>query len=133
MNEDGTLACVYDKQADRHVLADRGNQIRVYVDKPREWDAWDVEEGYWRQGEEVTASSALEVVEAGPHRAAIRVVRQFRDSKIVQSVRLWANSARIDFKTDIDWHEKLCRPSSASGSGYTGERRSVTPSSLPKA
>jgi alpha-mannosidase len=106
MNEDGTLACVYDKEADRHVLADRGNQIRVYVDKPREWDAWDVEEGYWRQGEEVTASSALEVVEAGPHRAAIRVVRQFRDSKIVQSVRLWANSARIDFKTDIDWHDR---------------------------
>jgi alpha-mannosidase len=106
MEDDGTLACVYDKQADRHVLADRGNQIRAYVDKPREWDAWDVEEGYWRQGEEITATSALEVVEAGPHRAAIRVVRRFRDSKIVQSVRLWANSARIDFKTDIDWHER---------------------------
>ena len=106
LNEDGTLACVYDKQADREVLADRGNQIRAYVDKPREWDAWDVEEGYWRQGEEVTATSALEVVEAGPHRAAVRVIRQFRDSRIVQSVRLWANSARIDFKTDIDWHDR---------------------------
>jgi alpha-mannosidase len=106
INEDGTLARVYDKQADREVLADRGNQIRAYVDKPREWDAWDVEEGYWRQGEEVTATSALEVVEAGPHRAAVRVIRQFRDSRIVQSVRLWANSARIDFKTDIDWHDR---------------------------
>jgi alpha-mannosidase len=106
LNDDGTLARVYDKQADREVLADRGNQIRAYVDKPREWDAWDVEEGYWRQGEEVTATSALAVVEAGPHRAAIRVVRQFRDSQIVQSVRLWANSARIDFRTDIDWHDR---------------------------
>jgi alpha-mannosidase len=106
MHEDGTLASVYDKQADREVLADRGNQIWAYVDKPRDWDAWDVEEDYWRQGEEVTATSALEVVEAGPHRAAIRVVRRFRDSEIVQTVRLWANSARLDFKTDIDWHDR---------------------------
>jgi alpha-mannosidase len=105
LNDDGTLACVYDKQADREVLADRGNQIRAYVDKPREWDAWDVEEGYWRQSEEVTATS-LGVVENGPHRAAIRVVRRFRDSEIVQTVRLWANSARLDFKTDIDWHDR---------------------------
>jgi alpha-mannosidase len=105
MNEDGTLARVYDKQADREVLAGRGNQIRAYVDKPREWDAWDVEEGYWRQGEEVTATS-LEVVETGPHRAAIRIVRRFRDSEIVQTMRLWANSARLDFKTDIDWHDR---------------------------
>jgi alpha-mannosidase len=106
LNEDGTLARVYDKRADREVLADRGNQIWAYVDKPREWDAWDVEEDYWRQGEEVTATSALEVVEAGPHRAAIRVVRRFRDSEIVQTMRLWANSARLDFKTDIDWHDR---------------------------
>ena len=28
------------------------------------------------------------------------------DSKIVQTVRLWANSARLEFKTDIDWHQR---------------------------
>ena len=49
---------------------------------------------------------AIEVVERGPHRAAIRVTRKFRDSAIVQTYRLWANSARLDFATDIDWHER---------------------------
>jgi alpha-mannosidase len=106
MNEDGSLASVYDKQAEREILADRGNQIWAYVDKPREWDAWDVEEDYRRQGEEVTATSPLQIAEAGPHRAAIQVVRRFRDSEIVQTVQLWANSARLDFKTDIDWHDR---------------------------
>ena len=48
----------------------------------------------------------MEVVENGPHRAAIRIVRRFRDSEIVQTLRLWANSARLEFKTDIDWHER---------------------------
>ncbi len=105
IDRDGTLASVFDKRAGREVLAGRGNQIWAYVDKPRNWDAWDIEEGYERQGEEITAS-AVEVIETGPHRAAIRVTRRFRDSTIVQSYRLWANSARLDIATDIDWHER---------------------------
>jgi alpha-mannosidase len=103
---DGTLASIYDKRACREVLADRGNQLWAYVDKPRDWDAWDVEEDYPRQGEEVTATGPLAIVEDGPHRAAIRIVRRYRDSEIVQTARLWANSARLDFKTDIDWHDR---------------------------
>ena len=58
-----------------------------------------------RSGEEITASR-IEVVENGPHRAAIRIARRFKNSKIVQTVRLWANSARLEFKTDIDWHQR---------------------------
>jgi alpha-mannosidase len=103
---DGTLASVFDKRAGREVLAGRGNQIWAYVDKPRSWDAWDIEENYARQGSEIAASATPEVVERGPHRAAIRLVRRFRDSEIVQTVRLWANSARLEFATDVDWHER---------------------------
>jgi alpha-mannosidase len=106
LSDDGTCASIYDKRAQREVLADRGNQIWAYVDKPRNWDAWDVEDGYWQQGEEIVAAAALEVVEAGPHRAAIRVGRRFRDSQIVQTIRLWSNSPRLEFKTDIDWHDR---------------------------
>jgi alpha-mannosidase len=65
-----------------------------------------VEENYADRGEELVATEAPEVVERGPHRAAIRIVRRFRDSTVVQIVRLWANSARLEFKTDIDWHER---------------------------
>ena len=32
--------------------------------------------------------------------------RKFRDSSITQTIRLWANSPRIEFKTDIDWHDR---------------------------
>ena len=102
---DGTLASVYDKRAGREALDGRGNQIWAYVDKPRNWDAWDIEEGYAEQGQEITASH-IEVVERGPHRGAVRITRRFRDSTIVQTVRLWANSARLDLVTDIDWHER---------------------------
>jgi alpha-mannosidase len=103
--DDGTVTSLYDKRARREALAGRANQIWAYVDKPRNWDAWDLEDDYTRNGEEIVASSA-EVVESGPHRAAIRVVRKFRNSEIVQTVRLWANSARVEFTTDIDWHDR---------------------------
>ncbi|WP_163266278.1 alpha-mannosidase [Chelativorans alearense] len=103
---DGTLASVYDKRTRREVLAGRGNQIWAYSDKPRNWDAWDVEENYTTQGEEIAATAAAQIVEHGPHRAAIRFIRRFRDSTIIQTVRLWANSARLEFKTDIEWHER---------------------------
>ena len=103
---DGTLASVYDKRAARETLAGRGNQIWAYADKPRSWDAWDIEEDYARRGEEITATDAPEIVERGPHRAAVRFTRRYRNSTIVQTVRLWSNSARIEFKTDIDWHDR---------------------------
>jgi alpha-mannosidase len=103
---DGTLASVWDKRAEREVLAGRGNQVWAYVDKPREWDAWDVDAGYAREGTELVASGPPEVVEVGPHRAAVRVQRRLRDSAIVQDVRLWAGSARVELATRLDWHDR---------------------------
>ena len=103
--DDGTLESVFDKTAGREALAGRGNQLWAYVDKPRSWDAWDVDADYAEQGEEIAAAE-IALVESGPHRAAIAIDRPFRSSRIRQIVRLWANSARIDFATDIEWHER---------------------------
>jgi alpha-mannosidase len=103
---DGTIASLYDKQAGREVLADRGNQIWAYVDKPRDFDAWELDAAYRLDGEELRASDPPQIVERGPHRAALRIRRRFRDSEIVQEVRLWANSPRLEFATDFDWHDR---------------------------
>ena len=52
------------------------------------------------------APHAVTVVEDGPHRVAIRLERAFRDSTVVQEIRLWAGSPRIDFHTTFDWHDR---------------------------
>ncbi|HZU47280.1 MAG TPA: glycoside hydrolase family 38 C-terminal domain-containing protein, partial [Mycobacterium sp.] len=69
-------------------------------------DAWDIDAGYAEQGQFLPATQALDVVEAGPHRVAVRVERSFRSSRIVQDIRLWANSPRLEFVTTIDWHDR---------------------------
>jgi alpha-mannosidase len=104
--EDGTLAKVLDKRAGRDVLDGRGNQLWAYVDKPRGWDAWDVDAGYPDQGEEIRDLESCEVTERGPHRVAIRLRRRFRSSHIEQELRLWSNSPRLEVRTRLDWHDR---------------------------
>jgi alpha-mannosidase len=105
LDDVGTLARVFDKRAGREVLDGRGNQIWAYHDQPRDYDAWDIEEDYRRRGEEILAE-AMEVVETGPQRGALRITRRVRASTMVQSLRLWANSARLDFFTRLDWRDR---------------------------
>lgn len=104
---DGTLHRVHDKRAGREALADRGNQLWAYVDRPRAWDAWDIDETYENAGMEIADVDSIEIVEEGPLRAAVRVTRTWRSSRFVQTYRLLAGSSRIDIDTHIDWHERL--------------------------
>ena len=72
VGEDGTLHGVYDREAGREVLDGRANQLWAYTDKPRNWEAWDVDEGYEQEGEEISGVESVEVVENGPLRARAR-------------------------------------------------------------
>ncbi|HEX3916878.1 MAG TPA: glycoside hydrolase family 38 C-terminal domain-containing protein, partial [Caulobacteraceae bacterium] len=103
--DDGALTRVFDKRRGREALAGRGNQIWAYPDQPRVYDAWDIEDDYRRAGQELAAAS-IEIAEPGGQRGALRIVRRVGDGAINQSVRLWANSARIDFATRLDWRDR---------------------------
>ncbi|MCX5496736.1 glycosyl hydrolase-related protein [Kaistia dalseonensis] len=107
IGKDGAIASLYDKRAGREALEGRGNQLWVYpMDKPRNWDAWDLEDDYEAHGIELTEVESVEIVERGPHRAAVKIVKRFRDSTITQTYSLWANAGRIDIKTHLDWHDR---------------------------
>lgn len=106
---DGTIHSFIDKRVNREVIAvsERANQLWAYMDRPRAWDAWDIDETYDTIGEEITAVDSIEIVEEGPLRAAVRVTRSWRDSSFTQTYRLLADSARLDVVNDVDWHERL--------------------------
>ncbi|GAC1445431.1 MAG: alpha-mannosidase [Chloroflexota bacterium] len=102
----GTLSSVWDKRAGRESLDGPGNALYAYVDKPRSWDAWDIDTGYEMSGEFIDNVASIAVTEDGPHRVTVRIVRTFRQSTICQDLSLWANSARVDIKTQIEWHDR---------------------------
>ncbi|MFJ7017168.1 alpha-mannosidase [Streptomyces sp. NPDC101117] len=104
--EDGTLASVFDLRANREVLAGAGNVLRLHTDLPNYWDAWDIDKHYRNRYRELRATESVTVVEDGPLVGAVRVSRAFgKGSTITQTITLRAGSPRIDFATEIDWHE----------------------------
>jgi len=106
VGSEGALGRVYDKEADREALRGPGNLLRAYADKPRQWDAWDVDEGYEREEISTLAAEGVAVVEDGPLRGAVRAAYRWRDSEVVQTYRLLAGSRRVEIATEIDWRER---------------------------
>jgi alpha-mannosidase len=104
----GLIERIYDRENGREVLAsgEKGNQLQLFEDKPLFWDAWDIDIFYQEKGRVITELDAVEVVETGPLRGAIRFTRTFGPSRIIQTVRLAKGSRRIDFVTEVDWYEE---------------------------
>lgn len=110
-SDDGTISSLFDKRARREALAGPGNQIVAFRDQPRFFDAWDIEADYEQFGMQALPFAPMVVVEAGPVRGALKICRRVANTTIIQHVRLWANSARLDFDTLIDCRDRqlMCK------------------------
>ena len=108
LNANGALVRAFDKLANRELLAkgQHGNQLWAFEDRPLSWDAWDIDPFFEDRAEEIVDCSTIEIVESGPLRVALRLTRRFRNSTITQDIRLTDRSARLEFSTAIDWHER---------------------------
>jgi alpha-mannosidase len=108
LNARGQLTSVYDKRAQREVLAPgaRGNVLQAFEDKPMAFDAWDIDLYYQEKMREVDDLVEAVVEETGPLRGVLRLVWRFHASTITQRLTLYANASRLDFRTEVDWHQK---------------------------
>ncbi|MDO5423087.1 MAG: alpha-mannosidase [Eubacteriales bacterium] len=106
-NEKGQFARIFDKRAEREVLQEgkAGNVLVSYEDRPHNYDAWDVNNYYTEKSWEIDRLSSIEVMENGPVRACVRIVRTYLDSTIMQDVYLYRDIPRIDLRNVIDWKE----------------------------
>ena len=103
LQEDGTLGSIYDKECEREVLAGRGNQLWLFTDVPRQFDAWDIDASFADEGTELLAGNAPELVEKGPLRAALRVSRRHDGIEIVQTYRLKRHSRILEIHNRVHW------------------------------
>jgi alpha-mannosidase len=97
-----------------------GNQLQLFKDTPKDYDAWNIDPGTL-DAEPSTLAKADSVEEAGE---AIRITRHWQNSKFIQSIRLYGD--QVDIDNDIDWHEshvllKAAFPLAASGPFATYE------------
>lgn len=101
----GHLTELFDKNAGRQVLSGVGNTFQLFEDRPLVWDAWDIDPFFEDRAQLLDSVTSIDVVEDTKHRVAVRVEFTFNNSRVTQDIRLGANSRRLDFVTEVDWHE----------------------------
>lgn len=108
LSDQGNIQSIYDKINNRDVLKQNqcGNVFQVFEDRPRSDENWNIEIYYPQKEYEIDDLQSVDVIEKGPVRGGIRLKRKFFDSTITQDIFIYADMARIDFDTEIDWKEK---------------------------
>ncbi|MBV9660729.1 MAG: alpha-mannosidase [Acidimicrobiales bacterium] len=104
----GLITSIWDHEAEREVIApgERGNLFQLHEDRPKAFDAWDVDRDYLDRFVDLTDLEAVELRTPDPLRAEVVLVRRFGESRLVQTMRLTSGSRRIEFHTEVDWNER---------------------------
>jgi alpha-mannosidase len=82
------------------------NQLAIYEDRPRRWEAWDTDRDYFDKCELLDGDCEIAITEQHPLRGEVRVERAVGEkSTIWQTYRLDAGSTRLEVRTEVEWHE----------------------------
>ena len=114
----GCMTSLFDKRSQTEALAPAetdtggpkdfvcGNLLQAFYDKPKRWDAWNIDADFEKQHWDLDKADQVELVDRGPLRAVIRVKNHFQNSTFVRDITLYAGVPRVDVKMHADWHEK---------------------------
>ena len=107
-NSAGDITRIFDKQAKREVLPPNAiaNQFQAFEDRPKSWDAWDVDIFYDDKMWLAEPAESVKIVEFGELRQTIEIKRKIQNSEYTQRISLNYNSSRLDFDTSINWIER---------------------------
>lgn len=102
----GRITELFDKTACRQVFKSGkyGNEFQAFEDYPRLYDNWEITDYYKQKKWPLDETAEITPITDGS-RAGFKVVKKYLDSEISQNIWLYSDTNRIDFDTDIDWHE----------------------------
>ncbi len=105
----GRITSLLDKDANRDVVKPGKTLNALYTaeDMPLYWDAWDIDRYYRDTLRQETRLVRREVAEDGPLFLTIHSEYKIgRASTLRQDMRVYAHNRRIEWRTEVDWHEK---------------------------
>ena len=104
---DGTILSLVHRATGRETLAQPGNRLELYDDRPVAFDAWDVDPAHLDTRRDAAPAHGWEVVTESPLRVEVAFERALGEaSTLRQVVRLDACSRRLELHTVVDWHER---------------------------
>jgi alpha-mannosidase len=105
LNAHGQMTSLFDKRNQREVLAAPGNVLQIFEDRSIDGEAWEIDIFYQDKMRQVDRLLEAVVEETGPVRGVLRLTWGFANTTIVQRLTIYRNCPRIDFRTELDWHE----------------------------
>ena len=114
----GCMSSLFDKRSGTESLAPSetdtggpknsicGNLLQTFVDRPKQWDAWNIDADFEKQHWDLDKADEVRLIESGPLRAVIQVKNHFQNSTFVRDITLYAGIPRVDVKMQAEWHEK---------------------------
>jgi alpha-mannosidase len=108
LNEAGDITRIFDKENGREVLPPGAiaNQLQAFEDRPKFWDAWDIDIFYDDKMWLADSAESITVIESGILRATIEIKRRILNSTVTQRISLDHFGRKLDFDTHIEWREK---------------------------
>ena len=105
-DDKGRLVRLYDKSADREVIPEGkfANVFQIFEDKPRCFDAWELESTIDLKKEEIPCDGNI-IKTKNELGYFIHFTYNYNNSKIMQTLCLYNDKRRIDFKTIVEWKE----------------------------
>ena len=114
----GCMTSLFDKRSGTESLAPAetdtggpktstcGNLLQTFVDKPQQWDAWNIDADFEKQHWDLDKADEVKLIESGPLRAVIEIKNHFQNSTFVRDITLYAGIPRVDVKMRTEWQEK---------------------------
>ena len=102
----GQLMSLLHRESQRETLAAEGNIFEIYDDRPTMFDAWDVDPFHLETGRPTPPAHAAKIARSEPLRGELEFQRKIgRKSSLSQTIRLDADSRRLEFICEVDWQE----------------------------
>jgi alpha-mannosidase len=104
----GCITSLLNKRDGHEALAPGacGNLLQTFVDKPKEYDAWNIDANFEDHMWDLKDAEEVKLIENTPVRAVIRVKKKFQNSTFVQDICMYPGVPRVDVNMQVDWHEK---------------------------
>lgn len=106
LNDDCSIASLYDKELSREWTDGEFNKLTLYEDRPGNYDAWDILPNYKEKTLPLTVAEPALLVEQDGESATFKAVLKTEKSVWTVLLRVFRRSRGIEVENAVDWHEK---------------------------
>lgn len=105
LNPDGSFSSLFDKELDREFTDGDFNKLKIYDDRPGNYDAWDILPDYKDKELPLTLEKPVSFVKADGEAIEFTVTEGTEKSTWERIIRFFRNSRKIEVENKVDWNE----------------------------